>query len=206
MEAIIYVRVSKNSQDYRRQINELKEIKSFHIAKVFKDSESAFLKPMDERTGLKNAIQYALQNKIHTILVSEISRLGRKTEEVLSLISYLKKKQIKIYIASLGITINEDNATDSINKFAITLLVDIARMESEQLSIRIRSGIEERKRRGLHTGRLYGSTESREKFLHKHKKAIKHLNNGRTVREISNILKLSPTTVQKVRNVYYQQV
>ena len=80
-------------------------------------------------------------------------------------------------------------------------MADLARMESEQMSYRIKSGIEERKRKGLKIGRQYNTVESKEDFLKKHRKVIKYLNDGESIRWISNQLKMSPTTVQKVKNV-----
>ena len=79
-------------------------------------------------------------------------------------------------------------------------MADLARMESEQLSYRIKSGIEERKRKGLKNGRQYETKESKEHFLKKHRKVVKYLNDGESIRWISNQLKMSPTTVQKVKN------
>ena len=44
-------------------------------------------------------------------------------------------------------------------------MADLARMESEQMSQRIKSGIRARKEKGLATGRKTNSTETKEKFL-----------------------------------------
>jgi DNA invertase Pin-like site-specific DNA recombinase len=68
--------------------------------------------------------------------------------------------------------------------------------ESEQLSYRIKSGLQERKRKGLQIGRQFGTEESREKFLAKHKIVVNYLKQGESIRWIAT----TPTTVQKVKN------
>lgn len=205
MKAIIYSRVSGSQQSTERQVNELKELKEFEIIKVFTESISGYTKSIKERPELQNALNYVKVNDIEVILVHEISRLGRRTAEVLTLIESLKRDGIKLFIKSLGITINGNGATEAINKLIITLMADLARMESEQLSYRIKSGIEERKRKGFKIGRQYDTIESKDQFLKKHRKVVKYLNAGESIRWISNQLKMSPTTVQKVKNAVYSE-
>ena len=66
-------------------------------------------------------------------------------------------------------------------------MVDLARLESEQMSYRIKSGIRNRKAIGLSTGRQVRSFETREKFLAKHKDVQKYLKLGRSYSEISKL-------------------
>ena len=203
MKAIIYARISKSNahQSTSRQINELKEIEDFKVVRVFKESISGYTRSMDEREELQNAISYAKENNIDAILVHEISRLGRKTHEILTLLENLKKKGIKVYVKSLGILINGDGPTEAINKLIITLLADLARMESEQLSFRIKSGLQERKRSGKTIGRQLGSVESQDRFLSKHKSVVRYLDKGESIRWIATKLQMSPTTVVKVKSI-----
>lgn len=81
----------------------------------------------------------------------------------------------------------------------VTIIADLSRLESEQLFYRIKSGIRERKAKGLHVGRMVESTETREKFLRKHKKAIKLLNISRSYKEIQAITGTAPATIRKSR-------
>lgn len=200
MKAIIYSRVSKkNYQSPQRQVNDLIEMDRFNVVKVFTESISGFTRSATERPELINAIQYAKKNDVEVILVHEISRLGRRTSEVLILLEDLKENGIKVYVKSLDMLINESGHAEAMNKFLITLMADIARMESETMSYRIKSGLEERRRNGFSVGRKYGSNESSEQFLSKHKKVINYLNKGESIRWIATKLKMSPTTVMKVK-------
>lgn len=202
MKAIIYSRVSKKSiQSPQRQVNDLLELDRFNAIKVFTESISGFTRSATERPELTKAIQYAKSNDIEVILVHEISRLGRRTAEVLTLLEDLKACGIKVYVKSLDMMINESGHAEAMNKFLITLMADIARMESETMSYRIKSGLEERRRNGYSVGRKYGSHESPEQFLSKHKRVTTYLNNGESIRWIATKLKMSPTTVVKVKQV-----
>lgn len=134
-------------------------------------------------------------------MVHEVSRLGRNTTEVLNLIRELETKGISLYIHNLGCTLSNDGAKDQIfTKLIVTIMADLARLESDQLSQRIKSGIRTRKIKGLHTGRKPDSRESTERFLSKHQDIIKYLKLGRSYNEISKLCGCSMSTVKKVKD------
>ncbi|BDD02377.1 recombinase family protein [Persicobacter psychrovividus] len=200
MKSIIYSRVSTKEQSTTRQVQELKSVPSFEVEKVFHEKISGFTKTAAERPALGRALAYLkAHSEINCLMVHEISRLGRNTLDVLSLIEQLRLEGIKIYIHNLGLTINTGDAKEeAFSKLIITLMADLARLESEQMSYRIKSGIRARKEKGLHTGRKVGSKESDEKFLSKHTDIVKYLKKGFSYREIQRLCKCSPNTVQKV--------
>ncbi|MFT2010643.1 recombinase family protein [Pontibacter sp. 13R65] len=174
--AVIYLRVSTETQFVNRQMNDLKKVEGFTVIKAFSEKISGFSKKMEERKQLQAMLRYVEENGIDAIMVHEISRLGRNTHETLTLLKRLEEKGTQLYIHNLNITLNAGNPKDDIfSRLIVTIVSDLARLESEQLSARIKSGIQERKRKGLHTGRLDGSTESRERFLSKHKDIQKYL-------------------------------
>lgn len=201
MRSILYTRVSTKDQSTTRQVNDMKSLKGFDVIKVFSEKVSGFSVPLDQRPGLKMALTYVEKNRIECIMVSEVSRLGRNTHEVLNLIEELKNKNVAIYIHNIGTTINTDNHTGEIfTKLIVTIMADLARLESEQLSYRIKSGIRSRKAKGLTTGRQIGSTESVEIFLSKHADIQKYLSKGFSSREIQKLCKCSPNTIKKVKD------
>jgi len=205
MKAVIYSRVSTKDQSTKRQTDELKGVKEFEVVKVFQEKISGFSKLAEERPQLNKALNYMEKYAIPCLMVHEISRLGRNTLDVLNLIEKLKQKHQIIYIHNLGIKINTENVKDEIfSKLMITLMVDLARLESEQMSYRIKSGIQARKSKGLSTGRKVGAKESPEAFLNKHKDIQKYLKKGFSSREIQRICKCSPNTIQKVKQVLNQ--
>jgi len=201
MEAIIYTRVSSKDQSTQRQLNDMKSLQGYKIAKVFSEKISAFSKSASQRPELQKALSYAAKNNIDCIMISEVSRLGRNTVEVLNLIENLKQKNTAVYIHNLGTTINtSDQSGEIFTKLIVTIMADLARLESEQLSYRIKSGIRSRKSKGLTTGRKVGSKESIEKFMSKHQDIVKYLSKGYSSREIQRLCKCSPNTIKKVKD------
>ncbi|GAB2545373.1 hypothetical protein [Rufibacter soli] len=71
--------------------------------------------------------------------------------------------------------------------------------EGEQLSLRIKSGIQNRKAQGLHTGRKVGWAEFREKLLGKHKEVIQYLKLGKSYQEITKLTGAAPFTISRVK-------
>jgi len=201
MKAIIYTRVSSKDQSTQRQLNDMKSVSGFTVEKVFSEKISAFSKSADQRPGLQQALSYVRGNNIDSIMISEVSRLGRNTLEVLNLIEELKEQGVALYIHNLGATINTKNQSGEIfTKLIVTIMADLARLESEQLSYRIKSGIRSRKAKGLTTGRKTGSFESEEKFLSKHTDIQMYLSKGYSSREIQKLCKCSPNTIKKVKD------
>lgn len=201
MKAVIYTRVSSKDQSTKRQLNDMKAIQGFNVVNMFSEKISAFTKSASQRPGLQKTITYSKENNVQCIMISEVSRLGRNTLDVLNLIEELKQEGIAIYIHNLGTTINtKDQAGEIFTKLIVTIMADLARLESEQLSYRIKSGIRSRKAKGLTTGRKVGSKEPVEKFLSKHQDVIKYLSKGYSSREIQKLCKCSPNTIKKIKD------
>uniref|UniRef100_UPI00404B45FC recombinase family protein n=1 Tax=Fulvivirga sp. TaxID=1931237 RepID=UPI00404B45FC len=201
MKSIIYTRVSKKDQNTARQVNDMMALKGFEVIEVFSEKISGFSVSIDKRPILQKALQYVQEKKIECIMVSEVSRLGRNTHEVLGLIEGLKNEDVAIYVHNIGATINKkDSSSEIFTKLIVTIMADLARLESEQMSYRIKSGIRSRKAKGLTTGRKVGSKEPVEKFLSKHQDVIKYLSKGYSSREIQKLCKCSPNTIKKIKD------
>ena len=97
MKAILYTRVSTKEQSTARQVNDMKSLEGFDVVKVFSEKISGFSVSVDNRSILQKALSYLRSNNVKCIMVSEVSRLGRNTHEVLGLIEELKQEGIAIY-------------------------------------------------------------------------------------------------------------
>ncbi|MCR9251714.1 MAG: hypothetical protein NXI20_14915, partial [bacterium] len=101
----------------------------------------------------------------------------------------------------LGCTIGAFGVKEeAFTKLIVTIMSDLARLESDQMSNRIKSGIKARKAKGLTTGRKVGSRETKEKFLAKHTDIQKYIKKGYSSREIQKICMCGPGTIQKVKS------
>ena len=79
------------------------------------------------------------------------------------------------------------------------LLAEMARAERETLSERIKSGLQEARRKGRKLGRPAGSKDSTKEFLAKHPDIIRRLKEGQSVRNTAKITGKGGSTVQRVK-------
>ena len=114
---VIFTRVSKQSQDFQRQISDLQsyaDMKGFNVVQIISEKISG-AKNNTDRKGITELMVLAKAGKINRVLVSEVSRLGRKTSEVLKTVEDLKAMGISVFIQNHNIeTLNEDGSTNSI--------------------------------------------------------------------------------------------
>ena len=203
-KCISYARVSTGKQELTRQINDLKSFaqsKGFEIVETITEVVSGS-KSNNEREGIKKLLQKTKELKIKHILVSELSRLGRTPLEVITLIEELSTQRVSVHIQDYNlITLKPDGKRDPLCDFLIYILSQVSRMEKEQLVYRIKSGIAKAKSQGKRIGRQKGESLSDDDLLNKHKKVVKDLELGISIRKIAIIQNVSPTTVKKVKKV-----
>ena len=203
-KCISYARVSTGKQELTRQINDLKSFaqsKGFEIVETITEVVSGS-KSNNEREGIKKLLQKTKELKIKHILVSELSRLGRTPLEVITLIEELSTQRVSVHIQDYSlITLKPDGKRDPLCDYLIYILSQVSRMEKEQLVYRIKSGIAKAKSQGKRIGRQKGESLSDDDLLNKHKKVVKDLELGISIRKIAIIQNVSPTTVKKVKKV-----
>lgn len=159
---VAYVRVSSKKQDVSRQIEELNrhaESKGFTIVTYFEDVISSTKKDLHDRKGLEKLKKYLDKNKeIREVFVHEVSRLGRRSYQVLNLIEEFSQKDINIHIQDLNLsTLNENRLRNPESNIIISILTSMADNENRLLKDRIRSGLLENARKGFaFTGKITG--------------------------------------------------
>ena len=80
-------------------------------------------------------------------------------------------------------------------------LMGYAEMERELTRERILSGLDEARRKGKKLGRPKGSVIDKTHLLEKHKKVVKELKTGMSIRKTAKICAVSVFTVQKVKRL-----
>ena len=134
MKAVIYARVSSTNgtQDYQRQINDLTSYaisNKILIESVFAEKISGAKKNQD-RQELLNMIDYVNSNQIDKVMVTELSRLGRDTLQVLQAIEILNQHKISLFIQNYNIeTLTSEKQINPMSQFLITILAEVARMD-----------------------------------------------------------------------------
>ena len=201
MDVVIFGRVSTLIQDYDRQINELTAIctqRGWLVRSVFTEKISG-AKKNAERKELSRMIEYIKAQHIDKVLVTELSRLGRDTLQVLQVIETLNDMKVSLYIQNYNIeTLNEDGKVNAMSQFLITILAEIARMERKTIRERMNSGYKNFRENGGVVGRKQGYTKSDDKMKQQYSQEIKLLRKGLSLREVSKLTGHSVNTIRKV--------
>ncbi len=104
MRAVIYARVSTNTQDYQRQLYELRDYADrmgYEVVKEFSEKISG-AKKVDERVALSGLLDYVSHNCVDKVLIYECSRLSRRVVDFLSVVESLTEQGVSVYIHQNG--------------------------------------------------------------------------------------------------------
>ena len=181
--AVIYARVSSvgERQSTERQVIDLKEYANRNkliISKVFEEHVSG-AKQNIERPILMDCLEYTKTNKIDMLLVSELSRLGRNTFEVLSTVKDLIDNRINVYFQKEQMTLLDNNGKPSLfTPILIATLSTCAEMERENIQYRLNSGRRIYIEKGGKLGRKKGSIKTKEQKEEQYKDVLLYLKKG----------------------------
>lgn len=199
----IVIRASTSRQVTDRQERELRAVareKGWEVVDVIIETISGRAEA-DARLGLKRAEDLAEQGKIQKVLVHEVSRLGRRNSVVHSFIERLDALGVSLYWHSQSFeTLLPSGKRNPAAGIMLAVLAELARAEVEQLSERVKSGMESARKRGIHLGRPKGSTKSPEEQAEKHRDILRHLKSGQSLRHTAKITGKSLATVKRVKS------
>lgn len=145
-------------------------------------------------------IDYVNANHIDMVVVTELSRLGRDTLQVLEVIENFNKLGISLYIQNYHIkTLTEDGKINSMSQFLITILAEVARMERKTIRERVESGYNNFRANGGKVGRKEGYRKSEIEMREQYAEEIRLLKKGISLRNISKITGKSVNTIRKCK-------
>lgn len=203
-KVVLYCRVSTQVQDYERQVSDLTQFAKKHqweIAETFSEKISG-AKKNNERKELASLLSYARVHYINRVLVTELSRLGRDTLQVLAAIDMLNKAKVSLYIMNYNIeTLTPDGKVNPMSQFMITLLAEVARMERRTIKERMASGYNNFRANGGKVGRKTGYRKSDEDFRTQYKDVFRLLGKGVSLRDISKATGVSVNTVKRCKSL-----
>ena len=198
----IFARVSTSVQDYDRQVNELTSLaqrNAWSVEAVFCEKVSGAKKNAD-RKELSRMVEYVQAHHINKVAVTELSRLGRDTLQVLEVIEQFNKLGISLYIQNYGIeTLTENGEVNPMSQFLITILAEVARMERKTIRERVESGYKNFRANGGKVGRKEGYKKSEEAMREQYAEEIRLLRKGISLRNISKITGTSVNTIRKCK-------
>jgi putative DNA-invertase from lambdoid prophage Rac len=189
--AALYCRVSTADQSCARQERDLAAFAAragYEVIGTFKETGSGVKAERDER---RKVLALAQRREIDAVLVTELSRWGRSTTDLLATLKELQSRHVSA-IALNGMTF--DLSTPH-GRMIVTVLAGIAEFERELIQERIRSGIAAAKARGKRLGRQPGQRPKSDRLA---PKVLTLVSQGRSYRLIGREVGLSKNTVADI--------
>jgi DNA invertase Pin-like site-specific DNA recombinase len=204
LNAIIWSRVSSQSQDNLRQTLNLKQVaseKGWTVKRVFQETISGTIRTT-ERKEFNKLLEYVETNGIKLVLVSEISRIGRRVVDILTTVETFHKKGITIYIQQFNMLSLQDGKENPMVMLLLQMLSIGAELENSQRKIRQKEGIALAKLQQKYSGRKIGSKADKQKQLEKYADVVDLLRKSDlSLRRIAGITSRSVNTVIKVKKL-----
>jgi DNA invertase Pin-like site-specific DNA recombinase len=158
--------------------------------------------PFKEREKGMGLVELVEKGEVETVVVEELSRLGRNTVDVLTNLQWLEEKGVNVVVRGMGnLQSHIDGRKNPIWNLITSVMSSLYELEREQIRERTEMGRKMYVINGGKLGRKVGSNENLQSFLQKPKvKQIQSLlEKGKSVRDICGRLEVSPTTVVKVK-------
>jgi len=157
-QTIAYIRASTNVQDIKYQRHEILEYAHLHGIQVGQFIEVTISSKKSSRKRRIEELQERLQPG-DSLLVTELSRLGRSTGEVIILINKLVEYGITIQIIKQSLRLTKDNQ-DITAKVMVTLLALFAEIERDFISHRTKEALASKKAQGVILGKPKGTIQA----------------------------------------------
>lgn len=205
--AVIYARFSSanDRQDTTRQIEDLKRFansQNIEVISIFEEHISG-AKKNEERQVLTDCLQFCIKKNVDYLLLSELSRLGRSTLQVLKSLDMLHESKVSVYIQNLGLyTLQPNGEVNPIASIMVTVLAEMANIERSNITYRLNSGRANYIAKGGKLGRKQGSIKTDNKKKEEYKDTIALLKKGYSIRNIAKLQGIGISTVQRIKNQF----
>lgn len=193
-----YIRVSTDKQTTE---NQRFEIEKFAKQKKLKISEWV-KETISSRKELQERAFGNLLNRVKpcdTLIVSEISRMGRNLMQIMSILNLCMERQVKVFAIKEGYELG-DNINSKVLAFAFGLSAEI---ERTLISQRIKEALARKKSEGVKLGRPVGSRKKKPILLCHANYIQKRLKQGAKQAEIARSLNVHRHTVKEWISRYH---
>ena len=184
-----YSRCSTNEtrQDINRQVRELKQAGAVEI---FMEYEHG-----DAKVKSQQAQMFAQAQAGDTIIVLEVSRLARSTQQLCEIIDLVREKHLRLVIVG-SITLDCRNGqADPMSEAFLQMAGVFSQLELAMIRARVRSGMANAAAKGARIGRPQITVDNLPSGFLRHYPAYK---SGRlNISELARVCDLSRTTIYK---------
>lgn len=180
---VAYLRASTDKQDLSHQKLEILE---FARCQGLRVDEYVELTISSRKTSKQRRIDELAQmlDETDTLIVTELSRLGRSTAEVIALVNALVERDIRVITIKQNLDIS---GQDMNSKIIITLFSLFAELERDLISLRTREALAAKKAQGRPLGKPKGTLQ-KSKFDQDVARIKELLGYGLSVRKIAKVL------------------
>jgi DNA invertase Pin-like site-specific DNA recombinase len=180
---LAYIRASTDKQDVSHQKYEILEyarknslVVNDYIELTVSSRESSKQRRIDE---LLNQLA-----SLDVLIVTELSRLGRSTSEVLTLVNALIDNQVRVIIIKQNLDICRHDLN---SKVVLTLFSLFGELERDLVSLRTKEALAAKKAKGMRLGKPIGTIQ-KSKFDQDRDKITELLGIGLSVRKIAKLM------------------
>ena len=203
MRTVKYIRVSTTEQNVDRQRERgVKEYIDKCSGSIPFNERVAAQKLLEEISIQKQKPNLPPNQRITTVKVSSISRLGRNLQDILYTVDLFTSWNICLVSEKEGIKTIIDGKENPTAKMVLSILATLSEYERELILERQKEGIAAAHKRGVYKngGR---PTETPQDFIAKPKnaKCMSLLSAGRSLREAAALSAVSLGTAQKVKKI-----
>ena len=184
-----YSRCSTNEgkQDINRQVRELKAAGAEMIYMEYEHG--------DAKVKSQQQTMFAEAEAGDTIIVLEVSRLARSTQQLCEIIEIIRQKHLRLMIVA-SITLDCRNGqADPMSEAFLQIAGVFSQLELAMIRSRVRSGMENARAKGKQIGRPQVGKEDIPATFLRHYPAYK--NKQLNVSELARVCDISRTTVYK---------
>lgn len=182
-KTVAYLRVSTDKQDLNYQKLEILEYARRHELHINEFIEVAM---SSRQTSKQRRIDELLTQLADSdiLIVTELSRLGRSTAEVVALVNKLLQRNIRVIVIKQRLDIAQH---DMQSKIIVTLFSLFAELERDLVSLRTREALAARKSQGVKLGKPKGTIQASQ-FDKDRSRIEELLSLGLSVRKIARLL------------------
>jgi len=180
---IAYLRASTDKQDLN---NQKLEILEYARGKNLKVDEFIEITVSSRKTSKQRRIDELLEKlgDFDTLIVTELSRLGRSTSEVIALVNELIQRKVRAIVIKQNLDLAEH---DMSSKIIVTLFSLFAELERDLVSMRTKEALVAKRAQGIRLGKPPGTIQA-SKFDKDRERIEELLSLGLSVRKIAKVL------------------
>lgn len=192
MTVFAYTRISTGQQDLDGQRLQVLEFARKHDLKVDRFIEATISSRKNAKDRRIDELNESLSPG-DTLLVAELSRLGRSVGQVTTMVDELISKRVKLICIKENIWLDGDGKKDIQTTVLTSTFSMLAEVERQLISERTKAGLQAARARGKLLGRPKGAGRSR---LDEHKEAIiEDLKRGVPKAKVARRYKTSPANL-----------